>query len=75
VTLKVKYADFRLATRSRTLPASILSREELAQAATDLAAPVFPSPEGVRLLGVSLSALETVAGEPPRQLKLDLISG
>jgi DNA polymerase IV len=75
VTLKVKYADFRLVTRSRTLAAPILSREELTETALDLLAPVFPSVDGVRLLGVSLSALEAMAGGGPRQLKLDLMSG
>jgi DNA polymerase IV len=75
VTLKVKYADFRLVTRSRTLAAPILSRAELTETALDLLAPVFPTANGVRLLGVSLSALEAAAGAAPRQLKLDLTSG
>jgi hypothetical protein len=34
---------------------------------------VFPAPIGVRLLGVSLSSLES-AGAGPQQLRLDLIS-
>ncbi len=72
VTLKVKYANFRLVTRSRTSPAPINSRDELTETALDLLAPVFPSVEGVRLLGVSLSVLETAAGGAPRQLTLDL---
>jgi DNA polymerase-4 len=72
VTVKVKYADFRLVTRSRTLPAAIVSLEELADVAIDLLGPVFPSVDGVRLLGVSLSALEAVTGGGPKQLKLDL---
>lgn len=74
VTVKVKYADFHLITRSRTTSAPIVSREELAEIAADLMAPVFPAAEGVRLLGVSLSALEAAAGEAPRQLELDLLS-
>ncbi|CAJ0853674.1 DNA polymerase IV [freshwater sediment metagenome] len=72
-TLKVKYADFRIITRSRTIDAPIGSREELAQIALELVGPVFPAPIGVRLLGVSLSSLES-AGAGPRQLRLDLIS-
>ena len=38
-TLKVKYADFRIITRSRTIDAPIGSREELAQIALELVAP------------------------------------
>lgn len=72
-TLKVKYADFRIITRSRTIDAPIGSRDELARIALELMAPVFPAPTGVRLLGVSLSSLES-AGAGPRQLRLDLIS-
>lgn len=75
VTLKVKYADFHQITRSRTMPAPIVSREELSGTVMDLLSPVFPSVQGVRLLGVSLSALEIASHEAPRQLKLDLLSG
>jgi DNA polymerase-4 len=75
VTLKVKYADFHLITRSRTGASPVASRDELAAVAVELAAPVFPSAAGVRLLGVSVSALEPAAGGAPRQLKLDLTSG
>ncbi len=72
-TLKVKYADFRLITRSRTLEAPVASREELERIALELMAPIFPAPGGVRLLGVSLSSLEP-AGQEPSQLRLDLTS-
>lgn len=74
VTLKVKYADFRLITRSHTMPAPIVSREELADVTTGLLSPVFPSVQGVRLLGVSVSSLEMAVNEAPRQLVLDLLS-
>ncbi|KPQ05657.1 MAG: DNA polymerase IV [Rhodobacteraceae bacterium HLUCCA12] len=56
VTLKVKYADFRQITRSRTLiaPASARTIEETALA---LLRPLFPTDRGIRLLGVTLSTL------------------
>jgi len=60
VTLKVKYADFSLKTRSVTLPAPILDRQSLYQAATTLLDRVPPGP--VRLLGISVSALAPVDG-------------
>lgn len=72
VTLKVKYADFRLITRSRTYAAAIGSGAELERMALELMAPVFPAPDGVRLLGLSLSTLEGAGSSAPRQLKLDL---
>lgn len=73
VTLKVKYADFRLVTRSRTGPAPIGAQAEFQEIALMLLAPLFPSAKGVRLLGLSLSALEGGA-DAPRQLRLDLTS-
>ena len=72
VTLKVKYADFSQATRSRTGLAPVASRGELERLSFALLEPVFPVPRGIRLLGVTLSSLndEPVAGEA--QLRLSL---
>jgi DNA polymerase IV len=61
VTLKVKYADFRQITRSRTQPAPFAAEAELAGAALALLAPLFPVALGIRLLGVTLSAFEGAA--------------
>ena len=73
VTLKVKFADFELITRSRTLPASIESRFNLESVTLDLLRMVFPLEKAVRLLGVSVSGF---AGddEPhrPKQIALGL---
>lgn len=57
VTLKAKYSDFRIVTRSRTLPVPIGSREEMAWLVEALLAPLFPTDKGFRLLGVTLSTL------------------
>ncbi len=55
VTLKVKYADFSLKTRSLTLPEPVVDRQSLYEAATTL---LDRAPPGrVRLLGISVSAL------------------
>lgn len=65
VVLKVKYADFRQITRSRTLAAPIRSAEELEEIAAALLEPLFPVSKGVRLLGVTLSSLEDQNASPP----------
>ncbi|MBC4017997.1 DNA polymerase IV [Siccirubricoccus deserti] len=59
VTLKVKYADFSQATRSRTGLTLITARGEIAQVSRALLEPLFPPPRGVRLLGVTLSTLNS----------------
>ncbi len=73
VTLKVKYADFRQITRSRTGPAPVRSRDALDAAGRELVHGVMPLRAGVRLIGLSLSGLGGVAGNPAdRQLVLPL---
>jgi DNA polymerase-4 len=55
VTVKIKWADFQIATRSRSMETTIQTRDELHQVAVDLIRSVFPPPKGVRLVGVTLS--------------------
>ena len=57
VTLKIKFADFQIITRSRSLPAPIPDRSTLATISADILAVQFPMRKGVRLIGVSLSSL------------------
>jgi DNA polymerase-4 len=73
VTLKVKYADFRQVTRSRTVEGPIASRAEFEAIVAALVEPLFPVGMGLRLLGVTLSSL--VAGTEAggeRQLRLPI---
>jgi DNA polymerase-4 len=76
VTLKVKYADFRQITRSRTLPQPVTSEAEIAEVVETLLQPLFPVAKGIRLLGVTLSSLgedsETELADEPPQLRLTL---
>jgi DNA polymerase IV len=55
VTVKIKYADFRQATRSQSLSAQITSAAVLRQVSLDLVRTVFPSAQGVRLVGMAVS--------------------
>src|SRR6187402_2219896 len=57
VTLKVKYADFRQITRARSFTAVISDRGTIGAAGQGLLAALCPVPLGVRLLGLTLSAL------------------
>jgi DNA polymerase-4 len=57
VTVKVKYADFQIITRSRTLAEPVLSRDVLERTSLELVRTIFPLEKRVRLLGVSLHNL------------------
>ena len=70
LTLKVKFADFRQITRSRTLSAGIESEAQLIAALDELMMPLFPVPIGIRLLGVTLSNLDALDARLPVQLPL-----
>jgi DNA polymerase-4 len=66
VTLKVKFADFEIITRSRSVSSPVANRDDLAHLAIGLLEDNMPLPKAVRLLGVSLSSLQggTDAGQP-----------
>ena len=70
VTLKVKFADFEIITRSRSVPSAIATRDDLARLSIGLLADSTPLPKAVRLLGVSLSSLQ---GEDDAEPQLDLM--
>jgi DNA polymerase IV len=59
VTVKIKWADFQISSRSRSMESAIPSRHELHEVARDLVRSVFPPPKGVRLVGVTLSNLRS----------------
>ena len=58
VTLKVKFFDFEIMSRSRSTETLIGSREDFERAAIQLLKGAMPLPKAVRLLGVSLSSLQ-----------------
>jgi DNA polymerase-4 len=55
VTVKIKWANFQISTRSRSMETAIESRDRLREVALDLIRSVFPPQRGIRLVGVSLS--------------------
>ena len=72
VTLKVKFANFRQITRSRTGQMQIGTRDELEQLGNALLEPLFPVAKGVRLLGISLSSLAVEEAQAEREFSLPL---
>jgi DNA polymerase-4 len=72
VTVKIKYADFRQATRSRTLPAAVASQEALRGVSIELVRTVFPPAKGIRLVGVTLSSFDVAETTASEQLELIL---
>src|SRR5580704_11482266 len=58
VTLKVKFNDFEIITRSRSMPLAVSSRSDLERLSVALLQNEMPLPKPVRLLGVSLSSLQ-----------------
>jgi DNA polymerase-4 len=57
VTLKVKFGDFTLISRSRSFADCVPDREEFAGAGQQLLASLIPVPKGIRLLGLGLHNL------------------
>lgn len=59
VTLKVKYADYKQVTRSKTFFESVHGAEQLLDIATELLDTTEADKKNVRLLGISLSNLDS----------------
>ncbi|HEX8443553.1 MAG TPA: DNA polymerase IV [Allosphingosinicella sp.] len=64
VTLKVKYQDFRIITRSRSLDRPVADRDEFLEIGIDLLRATLPPPKAIRLLGLTLSNLSDGAPQP-----------
>jgi DNA polymerase-4 len=72
VTLKVKFADFELISRSRTVADTIGSNSDLANVTVELLRTLFPMKKAVRLLGVSVSGFVEEETDAPVQIALEL---
>jgi DNA polymerase-4 len=75
VTLKVKFRDFQIVTRAKSLDRNVAGREEFLDAGVALLRTLLPVAKGIRLLGLTLSNL-TEGGErdelDPAELELEL---
>jgi DNA polymerase-4 len=66
VTLKMKYTDFQIVTRARSLPQPVTDKGEFATLARALLDEQLPLPLPIRLMGLTLSSLEGSEVQPPR---------
>jgi DNA polymerase IV len=55
VTVKIKWANFQISSRSRSMETAIDTKAKLREVALDLIRSVFPPLKGIRLVGVTLS--------------------
>jgi DNA polymerase-4 len=72
VTLKLKFSDFSLVTRARSLPTPVPDRESLERIGLDLLRGLLPLRRSARLIGISLSGFAQGEEEGPAQLGLGL---
>jgi len=70
VTLKVKYGDFTIITRSRSFGAPVPDLPAFTAAGQTLLAGLHPIPRGIRLLGLGLHNLSEGPQDVPLQLGL-----
>jgi DNA polymerase-4 len=72
VNLKVKYCDFRIVTRARSLGRPVDGVGEFLEVGKALLRSLLPVEKSVRLLGLGLSGLTGGAAPAPRPLELPL---
>jgi DNA polymerase-4 len=72
VNLKVKYGDFQIITRSRSLDRPVSGETEFLEMGAQLLRGIFPPAKSIRLLGLGLSGLGEEERRQPRPLELEL---
>src|SRR3954462_7143037 len=70
VTLKVKYGDFTICTRSKSFAGPVPDLAAFIAAGQALLAALYPLPKGIRLLGLGLHNLSEEQASGPLQLGL-----
>ncbi|MFO6446019.1 DNA polymerase IV [Erythrobacter sp. NE805] len=67
VTLKLKFTDFRIITRATSLDRHVSGKAEFASLARGLLEAELPLPKPIRLMGLTLSALEGAEEDKPAE--------
>ena len=73
VTLKVKFADFTIITRSKSFTLPVADRAAFTKAGQGMLAALMPAPKGIRLLGLGLHNLIEPDESAPVQLGLAIL--
>ena len=72
VTLKVKFADFTLITRSKSFPSPVADFASFEAVGQALLEALMPVGKGIRLLGLGLHSINQEQESTPRQLGLEI---
>lgn len=72
VTLKVKFADFTIITRSKSFTGAVTDKERFLRTGQELLAQLMPLPRAVRLLGLGLHSPVEEESDGPLQLGLEI---
>jgi DNA polymerase-4 len=75
ITVKIKYHDFKLATRSQSFVDFFDDEEIIANTAKNLLAAVEPEDKKIRLLGISMSNFSEATIKPKREERDQLSLG
>ena len=73
VTLKVKYADFRQITRSKSCVDFLSGKAQFGDMGRELLAQLLPVETGVRLLGLTLSGLAEEKAQQHHKPEIQMI--
>lgn len=71
VTLKMKYNDFTLVSRAKSLPHNVTNKDEFRTVGRALLEELLPLPMPIRLMGLTLSNLETDSAAKAKELRPD----
>jgi len=63
ITLKLKFTDFQIMTRAKSLPRAVEGKAEFARLSREILDEALPLPMPVRLMGLTLSNLEGEEGD------------
>jgi DNA polymerase IV len=70
LTLKVKFADFRQVTRSRSFSSVIVRHDLVRKASIELVRMLLPTAKGIRLVGVTVSNFDQTSADGANELPL-----
>ena len=72
LTIKIKYGDFEIISRSKTIEQGYKTKEEINKTIELLIENLLPFPKGIRLLGLGVSNFLDEENGSGRQLRLDI---